>query len=179
MALIKGGVSGASLEVGATSKGAHIEVVDSSGKLLGATKVIKVFHGINFTAATTEGMVSLTPVTDGVNGTPGTTHAITAGKRLVLLGMSVVTKNAGAAAQGVICRLRWNPGGAAIVSSPIVTVYGAGSQLAVANVVGVGNILITAGPLTGIELPSGGQIGISQIGTATAGNDVCLWGYEY
>ncbi len=179
MALIKGGTSGASLEVGATSKGAYTELADSSGKLLGASKVICSFHGINFTAATSEAMVTLTPVRDGVNGSTGTSFAITTGKRLVLLGMSVLTKNAGAAGQGVICRLRWNPGGAAIATSPIIAVAGAGTNLAIANVVGQGDIRISAGPLMGIEIPSGGQIGISQIGTATAGNDVILWGYEY
>lgn len=36
MALIKGGVSGAALDVGATSKGQYVELIDSAGKLQGA-----------------------------------------------------------------------------------------------------------------------------------------------
>jgi hypothetical protein len=146
-----------------------------------AAKVLVTYHGINFTAATTEAMVTLTPVRDGVNGSTGTSFVVTSNKRFVLLALTVLTKNAGAAGQGVITRLRYNPAGATIVSSPILAVAGAGTSLAIANIVGVGFATLSQGWPTHYEIAGDGTktIGISQIGTATAGNDVTLVGYEY
>lgn len=144
-----------------------------------AAKNYKVYQGINFTAATTEAMITLTPATDWVNGSTGTSFTVTSGKRLVLLGMSCVTKNAGAAAQGVIVRLRVSASGVAATTSPAAAVCGAGTLLATANIVNGMAVQLTQAFPTIVELSGTQQVGISQIGTATAGNDVTLWGYEY
>lgn len=179
MALIVGSVSGVGADVGSTSKGLYTEIVASNGRLIGATKTIFALFATNFTAATTEALITLTPSRDFVNGSTGTSFTITSGKRLVLLGMTVVTKNAAGAVQGVIARVRVNPSGTVTASSPIIAILGAGTSSATANVVGSNSTPLSQGWPCLYELPDTAQIGISQIGTATAGNDVCLWGYEY
>lgn len=135
-------------------------------------RTLKCFSGV-FTAATTEGMVTLTPVADGAAGGTGTTFGVTSGKRLRLVSLSVSTRNAGAAGQGVVCNLRMVASGSAIVTSPIIASVAAGSALAIANAVGFGSI-----PLD-LELSGTMSLGISQIGTATSGNTVTLVAYEY
>jgi len=179
MAQIKGSVSGVGADVGATSRGLYAELIDSGGRLIGATKTVFVLFATNFTAATTEAMITLTPSRNFVNAATGTSFTITGGKRFVLLGLTVATKNAGAAVQGVLVRVRVNPSGAVVTTSPPVISLGAGTTSATANVVGGGSSPISQGWPCLIELPDTAQIGISQIGTATAGNDVFLWGYEY
>ena len=179
MALVKGGVSTVAVDVGSTSKGLYSELIDSTGKLGGATKTMFSLTATNFTAAGTEAMVTCTPARDWVNGSTGTSFAVSANKRLVILGITVATKNASTAGQGVICRVRINPGGAAIATSPILVSVGTGTSLAIAGVVESTSCSISQNFPSLIELSSTAQIGISQIGTATAGNDVTLWGYEY
>lgn len=152
----------------------------SDGKDATATKSISLFQGLNFTAATTEAMVTLTPAPALVNGSTGTSFTVTGGKRLVILGMTCATKNAGAAVQGVIVRLRASASGAVTTASPVIAVCGAGTSSATANVVqgGITPPISAAWP-TVIELSGTMQLGVSQIGTATAGNDVTVYGYEY
>lgn len=125
--------------------------------------------------------MTLTPVRDGVNGTTGTSFVVTSGKRLVLLSMTAITRNVGAASQGVCVHLRYNPAGATIVTSPVIAMTGAGTYLAVANNVGSGTVQLSLGWPSTFEISGDGTktIGISQIGTATAGNDAVLVGYEY
>jgi len=178
MAQIKGSVSGANADVGATSKGVFTEIIASDGKNIGATKTVFVIYA-TFTAATTEAMITLTPSRNFVNGATGTSLTITANKRFVLLGLSITTRNAGAAVQGVVVRVRVNPSGAAITTSPVVCVLGTGTFSATANVVSSVATPISCGWPCLIEMADPAQIGISQVGTATANNDVCLWGYEY
>ena len=131
-------------------------------------------QAINFTAAGTEAVITLTPSRDFVDGSTGTSFAVTAKSSLKLQQICVTTKNAGAAGQGVIVRVRVNPTGAATVSSPVVLSIGAGTNLAIAGVVNT-----TCSQFgDGTELAGTNQIAISQIGTATAGNDVTITGYE-
>lgn len=131
-----------------------------------------------FTAAAIEAIVTLTPTRTFVVGSTGTSFAVTAGKKARLTGMTVSTRNAGAAGQGVVCNLRVNPSGATVAGSPLVASVAAGSQLAIANVVGFGAAWFGD---SGIELNGDGVMtfGVSQIGTATAGNTVTLYGYEF
>lgn len=154
-------------------------ISDESGKLIGAAKTLFSLRATNFTAATTEAMVTCTPSRDGVDGATGTSFTVTAGKRLVLLGMTVLTKNAAAGGQGVVCRIRINPSGAVVVTSPILSSLGAGSTLATTNAVGCTSVNLSQGYPGLLEITGTFQVGISQIGTATAGNDVVIWGYEY
>jgi hypothetical protein len=178
-AIVNGSVSGTGADVGSTSKGLYAEMIDSSGKLQGAAKTRFVLYATNFTAATTEALITLTPSRDNVDSTTGTSFAVTAAKRLVLLGVCVTTRNAGAAVQGVVVKVRVNPAGAATATSPVVAIVGAGTSSATANVVGSQCTPISQSPPALYEISGTNQVGISQIGTATAGNEVSLWGYEY
>lgn len=141
-------------------------------KLSDAGRVIKTYRAV-FTGATTEAILTLTPNADGVDGGTGTTFAVTSGKKLRLNGISVNTKNAGAAGQGIVCNLRMNPSGAAVVTSPTLATVGAGTELAIANVVGSGFTALD------LELSGTMQLAITGVGTATAGNTVTLMGFEY
>lgn len=181
MAIIKGGTSGVVLDTGPTSKAALVEMADSAAKLYGASKVMCCWNGLAFTSASTEALISLTPVRDGVAGAPATTFAVTAGKRLVLIGMSVFMKNAGAAVQFLRCTLRMNPGGACVAASPVIAMVGAGSNSAVAqNTSGGMSIVLSPGYPCLMEFSGAQQIGVAQLSQgATAGNDFTLWGYEY
>jgi hypothetical protein len=156
------------------TKGAQGSTGLSTQDLKDAGRVLRVFSA-SFTAATTEALVTLTPITDGTAGATGTTFAVTSGKRLRLQSFSVSTKNAGAAGQGVVCNLRITATGAVAANSPLIATCAAGTYLATANVTN-GNCVTFP---DGFELSGNMQFGISQIGTATAGNTVTLIGYEY
>ncbi|MBJ7347290.1 MAG: hypothetical protein JHC87_01820 [Thermoleophilaceae bacterium] len=134
------------------------------------------FVAVNFTAAVAEGLVTLTPVRDGVAGVASTSMAVTAGKRLRILGVAATTRNAGAAAQGIQCRVRINPSGAATVGSQVIASFAVGTTLAIAN---VSDTATEAWATPSIDVSAAAQIAVSQIGTATAGNDVVIYGYEY
>jgi hypothetical protein len=181
MALITGSVSGVSQDVGATSRAAYGEILDATGKPYGAAKVQCAWNALAFTSASSEAVLTLTPVRDGVAGSTYTTIPITAGKRLVLVGMSVFMKNAGAAVQWLSCRIRINPSGAAIASSPCIAECSAGSNSAVAsNSSGQGFILLSSGFPCLMEFTGTVQLAVCQISQGTtAGNDMLLWGYEY
>lgn len=178
-AIVNGSASGTGMDVGSTSKGGYQEVIDSSGKLAGAAKTRFVLYATNFTAATTEALITLTPSRDNVDSSTGTSFAVTSAKRLALMGICISTRNAGAAVQGVLAKVRVNPSGAATASSPVIAIVGAGTNTATANVVGSLCTPISQGYPALHEISGTAQIGISQIGTATAGNEVSLWGYEY
>jgi hypothetical protein len=146
----------------------------------GATgRIPYTLSALNFTAATIEALVTLTPSQGFVNGSTGTSFAIPSGYRFVPLGLTVTTRNASTATQGVVCRIRVNPTGAALVTSPVLAQAGAGTSIAIANNVNSHSVPISNSFPSDIELSGATQIGISQIGTATAGNDVVLWGYLY
>lgn len=132
-----------------------------------------VFYA-SFTAATTEALVTLTPYRDWVAGATGTSFTVTSAKRLRLTSLSVSTKNAGAAGQGVAVTVRLNPSGVATATSPPVAQAAAGTALAIAGVTAFGEEDIHV-----VDIAGSAQIGVSQIGTATAGNVVFVRGYEY
>jgi hypothetical protein len=137
-------------------------------------RVLRVFSA-SFSAATTEAMVTLTPVTDGAAGATGTSFTVTSGKKFRLQSLSVATKNAGAAGQGLVCNLRMSASGAVTTSSPLIATCGTGTSLATANIANGNTVTFP----DGFELSGNMQFGISQVGTATAGNTVTLVGYEY
>lgn len=137
-------------------------------------RVLKVYSAA-FTAATTEALVTLTPITDGTAGSTGTSFSVTAGKRFRIQSLFISTKNAGAAIQGVVCNLRMTATGAVVATSPLIGTVGAGTLSATAN-----NVAAESADIPdGLELSGTMQFGISQVGTATAGNTVTLIGYEY
>jgi len=140
-------------------------------------RVSKVLSASNFTAATTEALVSAIMASDGANAGASTNYSITNGKRFRVQSLSVHVKNAGAAVQSCLCTLRYASGGATTATSPVMLQVGAGTSVATAN----------AGAFGWADVPDGleligtatSTLGISQIGTATAGNWVTLVGYEY
>jgi hypothetical protein len=137
-------------------------------------RVIKIYSAA-FTAATTEALVTLTPISDGNSGSAATTFGVTAGKRFRIQALLVTTRNAGAAGQGVVVNLRMTASGAVSATSPLIATAAAGTPLAVANITDSGFAEIP----DGLELSGNMQFGISQVGTATANNVVTLIGYEY
>lgn len=178
-AIVNGSSSGTGADVGSTSKGLYAELIDSTGKLLGAARTRVTLYATNFTATTSEGMITLTPSRDNVDGSTGTSVAVTAAKRMALIALCVSTKNAGAAVQGLQVRVRVNPSGAATTSSPVVATAAAGTASATANVAGGMCTPISQGAPMIYEISGNNQVGISQIGTNTAGNDVSLIAVEY
>jgi hypothetical protein len=157
-----------------TTKGVQAASTTPIQNIIDSGRVIKIFSA-SFSAATTEAMVTITPISDGTAGATGTSFTVTAGKRLRIQSFSVTTKNAGAAIQGVVCNLRIAASGAVIATSPLAATVGAGTLSATAN-----NVAGAAMDFPdGLELSGTMQLGISQVGTATAGNVVTLIGYEY
>ena len=142
--------------------------------LLDSGRVLKSYSA-TFTAATTEALVSMTPIADGVAGGAATSFAVTATKRLRLSQMCVTTRNAGVATQGVVVQLRMINTGAVTATSPLVGTASAGTSMAVANVASGGCISFP----DGMEMSGTMQFGVSQIGTATANNTVVVHGFEY
>lgn len=182
MAVIKSGISSDQLTIGATSKAAYTELIDSLGNLGGGKKTLKVFYADSFTATATEAMVTLTPVTNWVIGATGTSFAVTSEKRFVVMGMNLFIKNAGAALQWAKCTLRVNPLGVVVAGSPAGVWSMVCSNSALANYGAGGQSIINPSAFPSLfEIIGNGtlQLGISQIGTATAGNYIVLWGYEY
>jgi hypothetical protein len=154
------------------------EPVGADGKQASAAKTMVVLQALGFTGGAADAIQNTVQVRDGV---ATGSHVVTAGKRLVLLTMTAIVKNAAAAGQGIICRLRLNPAGAAVVTSPVIASVGAGTYLAIANIVGATTIQLSGGWPTVHEIQGDGtkQIAMSQLGTATAGNDFILTAYEY
>lgn len=159
--------------VGAT-KGVQPALALPTQNLIDSGRVKKIFSA-TFTAATTEALVTLTPITDGVAGTTGTSFSVTAGKRFRLQSACIITRNAGAAAQGVVIQVRQTSTGAITTTSPLIGTVAAGTGIAVANV-SAANCYTFA---DGIEFSGTEQFGVSQVGSATANNTVVLTGFEY
>lgn len=178
-ALITGGVSGVTQDVGTSSRGSYVEIVDASGNVQGKTKTFFSLTAINFTPTTSDAMVTLTPTRDHTAGSTGTSFAVTSGKKMVLLGWCISTKNAGAAVQGVQARIRISTSGAVTTATQAEFIIGAGTVIATANVVGGLCSPISQGWPTVLEISGNMQVGVSVIGTNTAGADISIWGYEY
>lgn len=178
-ALVTGSASGVSADVGSTSKGLYQQVIDNDGTLVGKARTFVTLVGINLTPATSDTMITMTINRDHVAGASTTTFPITSGKKLVLLGWCISTKNAGAATQGVQARIRIDPASTVTTSDPGEFVIGAGTSTATANLVGGTCSQLSNGYPGLLELSGNAQIGVSAIGTNTAGFDISIWGYEY
>ncbi len=137
-------------------------------------RVIKVLSAA-FTPATTEAMLTLTPIIDGVAGTPATSFTVTAGKRFRILHLAVSKENTTAAVSGVTVNLRMTASGAVVVTSPLIATTAAGTGSATIGISGSGNCAIP----DGIEFSGTMQCGVSAVGTALAGCFVTVIGYEY
>lgn len=131
---------------------------------------------IGFAGVTGEALLSMTPVRSGVAGSAGTSHGVTAQKRLRLTAIIVSVRTGAAAANWGRFVLRTNPSGAVATNSPALLVVECSAQAAVA---GSGNMVAIPIP-DGYEFAGTEQIGITHIGAATTNvNSVTLLGYEY
>lgn len=139
-----------------------------------AGRVIKVFTG-QFTAATIEALISLTPVSDGTTGVAATTFAVTAGKRLRIQALMLTTFNTTAAIRGCQVNLRMAASGAVLVTSPIVGTVASSTPAATIDL-GTSQAQTFA---EGLELSGTMQFGVSQIGIALTGQTVVVIAYEY
>jgi hypothetical protein len=139
-----------------------------------AGRVSKAYSAV-FTAATTEALVTLTPISDGTAAATATSFGVTSGKRLRIQQVCVSTRNAGAAGQGVVIQLRMTSTGAVTATSPLVGTIATGTNLAIANSANSDCMVMP----DGFELSGTQQFGVSQVGSATANNTVVIQGFEY
>lgn len=137
-------------------------------------RVAKVYTA-TFSATTTAGLVSLTPITDGVAGTAGTSFSITAGKRFRIQAIMLTCFNATAAIHACQVNLVISPSGAVTTSSPNVATVAVTTASATANL----SASQAQSFSDGYEISGTQQFGIEQQGIALAGQTVILMGYEY
>jgi hypothetical protein len=125
---------------------------------------------------TTEALMTLTPVRDGVAGGTFTTGTVTSGKRLRFTGIICTVRASAAVASWAAFTLRHNPSGAATATSPVIIQCELGTP---AQVIGATATMAFDIP-DGIEISSAGQFGISHIAAATTVLEtVSLVGFEY
>lgn len=125
---------------------------------------------------TSEALMTLTPVRDGVAGTAASTLTITSGKRFRITGLLASVRASAAVASWAGFTLRFNPSGAATATSPVIMQGEVGTPTQVIGATATINFDIP----DGIELFSAGQFGISHVAAATTVLEtVSLVGFEY
>ena len=129
----------------------------------------------SFSATTTAGLVTLTPVVDGVSGTPGTSFGVTAGKRFRIQALMLTCFNATAAIHACQVNLLISQTGAVTTASPNVATVAVTTPAATVN---EASSQAQSFP-DGFELSGTMQFGIEQQGIALAGQTVVVMGYEY
>lgn len=117
------------------------------------------------TAVTTEALLTMVPTRDGVAAGTATTQAVTAGKRLRIVAMTVGCITTGAAVFSARVSLRMNPAGATVASSPILHILNLSAPAAVAQ---TGDWCGVTFP-DGVEMSGTHQFGITQVCSATTG----------
>jgi hypothetical protein len=168
-------VGGASGLVGDTqAKGVQGTIALMVQEFKDSGRVIKAFTA-QFTAAATEAMVTLTPVSDGVVGTTGTSFPVSAGKRFRIEALLLTCFNVTAAIHACQVNLRMSSTGAVTTASPIIATV---ATTTAAATIGLASSQAQTFA-DGIELSGTMQFGISEIGIALAGQTVVLVGYEY
>jgi hypothetical protein len=142
------------------------------GPIVQETTVV-TFRAIGFTGGA-DTQLTVTPQRNFVDGTPATTLTVPSGRLLHLQTFCVGVTNAGAAVQGIVARLRVQPAAASTVSSPLVATVGVSTNVATAGAANAACIYLG----DGIELSGANQLGISAVGSALAGFDAVITGYE-
>lgn len=140
----------------------------------------RTFHGLGFTPAASETLVTLTPVTAFASGSTGTSFAVTSGKTYRLQALFISHRLTSATAQFLRISVRVNTSGAVATTSPIVATAMIPSYLAAAG----GGASAWLPLPEGLDIPASAganvQIGVTHIATGTAAVcDVTLVGYEY
>jgi hypothetical protein len=165
-----------SLPNSATRKGIQSQTFLPVQSAKDTGRVAKVYTATAVAGVTTEALITLTPLSDFVAGSTGTSFAVTAGKRLRLQGMSVTWRSATAAAGSVILRFRVSNTGAVTASTAISAALGVTQATATAGFCASSTFTFP----DGFELSGTMQLGITQLASAAAtGLDFELYGYEY
>lgn len=138
----------------------------------------RTLHGIAAASAVAETLFTLTPVTQFVAGSTGTSIAVTAAKTFRIQSITAGLRQGAATATYARVSIRVNPSGAVTTTSPVIASILLPTWLAA---IGGGASLPVPIP-EGLEVPvgAGAQIGATHIALAT-GNfvDVVIQGYEY
>lgn len=193
MAVIKDGTGGSAQWAIGTDHSGRVVLYDGNGNALATAKGIqsasllntqspkdagrsrKAFVARLATPATADTMVSLTPVSQGVSGVAGTSFAVTTGKTLRILSITVDVKATAATIVAATFTVRTAPG-VVTTASPVEFAVTVGTNAAVANTTNCFQMDIP----DGLELVGTDQIGISCISsTASATIDVSINGFEY
>jgi hypothetical protein len=160
----------------ATQKGIQPQVFTATQDCKDSGRVIKVFSAVAHAVATTEGMITLTPLTDFVAGGTGTSFTISAGKRLRIVSFNASIRTTANTICGGMAKLRISSFGAVTTATTLAVSIGTGSTAAATASAAGG-----AAPIPdGIELTGTMQLGVSAIGSLnTALWDISVIGYEY
>lgn len=175
--MVLGDPSTAANVAGVVAKGTQGAFAIAVQDLRDSGRVACAFSSARATAGvTTEALMTLTPVRDGVAGTGATTLTVTSGKRLRFTGLLCTVRASAAVASWSAFTLRHNPAGAVTATSPVIIQAELGTP---AQVIGATATMAFDIP-DGIELSSAGQFGISHISAAvTVLETVSLVGFEY
>jgi hypothetical protein len=158
------------------SKGVQGATGFSVQSLIDAGRSIKTFSAFNASSVVSEALMTLTPQTDGTNGSTGTSFTVTSGKRLRLQQIVLSARPTTAAVVIDTFILRMSSSGAVTITSPVIMNV---NLTGPAAVIGAGAFMAISLP-DGFELSGTQQFGISHVGTiATYVENVSLIGYEY
>jgi len=158
------------------TKGTQDSTGFSTQDLKDAGRVIHCYSADNFTGTAAEALVTLTPVVDGVSGTPATSFTVTSGKRLRIQAISLTAQSPSNASISTLVHLRITSTGAATATSPTVAVVGVGVS-GTLTVLGTDNNALQFPD--GVELSGSMQFCITQKSSASSGFYVNVVGYEY
>lgn len=129
------------------------------------------------TAVTSEALLSLVVVRDGVAAGGATTITVTSGKRFRVQGIVAGVRSSAATVLSGRVALRMNPSGAVTASSPILAILSMTQQAAA--LAEAGDTCVMAVP-DGIEFSGTMQFGLSQVCSGTGGVVYAsIIGYEY
>lgn len=129
------------------------------------------------TAVTTEALLSLNVSRDGAATAAVTTIAVTAGKRLRIVGFTAGVISTAAAVISARISLRLNPAGAAVATSPILCTIALSQQAAALAQAGDTQTVMFP---EAIEISGTMQVGLSQVASAVTGTIwASLIAYEY
>ncbi|MDQ3039149.1 MAG: hypothetical protein M3R16_05035 [Pseudomonadota bacterium] len=163
----------------ALTKGAQGTVGHSVQQLNNAGRVIvnaaTAIAGV--TAVTVEALLSLNVSRDGAATAAATTIAVTSGKRLRILGVTVGCISTAAAVLSARISLRMNPAGVVAATSPILCILPLSQQAAALAQAGNEMSVMFS---EAIEISGTMQVGLSQVASAITGTVwASLIAYEY
>jgi hypothetical protein len=127
-------------------------------------------------STSTESMVTSTPSVGYVDRTPGTSVAPGVGKLWILSGMSIAHLTTGGSPRGCIFRLRCNPTGNVVITSPQIGMVAAGAQFNKSGIVSGDSVNLSTDQWA-IMVSGTQSIGVTSEGSGGKANFL-LWGFE-